>query len=269
MTIYEIAKQALAHLEYGTDDDALSALIDRFTIYINDAANVIAQHLKMEAVELVGLHNDHFNVESLSRKNVTKIVEVFNGNKLYPFIKGDFYGDFVVLHEDEIDLPTTVLIGDANLDGRITSADGAEIMRSISSVKGTKPLTGIARINADVNGDGKITDADYDLVMKYVTHLIDKFPAEDTLNGVVNVRYRYQPEYVSIVSDEPDIPAVFHPILYLYVVHCHHNSRSTSSDYDRTKWLQEFERQRKLITKAYGALDAYMIKNKPWQTGEM
>ncbi len=89
-------------------------------------------------------------------------------------------------------------------------------------------------------------------------------------NEYVNVRFRYLPAYVTDGDAVPAIPEPFHQIIYLYIVHCHHNTRSTSSDYDRTKWLQSFTQQRKRIMKqAYGALDTYKIRNKPWQTGEM
>jgi hypothetical protein len=89
-------------------------------------------------------------------------------------------------------------------------------------------------------------------------------------NETVSVRYRYVPAYVTDGDAVPAIPEPFHQIIYLYIVHCHHNTRSTSSDYDRTKWLQSFTQQRKrLMKQAYGALDTYQIRNKPWQTGEM
>lgn len=89
-------------------------------------------------------------------------------------------------------------------------------------------------------------------------------------NSYVKVRARVIPHAVTDGDAEPLIPDIFHPIIYLYVVHCHHNTRSSSSDYDRTKWLRQFNDEKKKLTRwAYGALDTYQIKNKPWQTGEM
>ena len=270
MTIYEIAKQALAHLEYGTDEDTMSQFIDRFTVYINDAARVVGQHLKMEAEEPVMLHNDHFNIDSIYKRNVTKIVEVYKGKRRYPFVQGDSPDDFKVLHDDEIST-YPALFGDVNLTGNVTAADATAVLLTIQKEQygEQSPLKSMGRVNADVDGDGKITENDSELILKYVNHTITKFPVEDMVNGLVYVRFRYMPDDRYLASDEPDIPAVFHPILWMYVVHMHHNSRATASDYDRTKWLQEFERQRKILTRAYGALDTYQIKNKPWQTGEM
>lgn len=189
MTYAEIVKQALAHLEYGTDEDAYGTFAERFTMYANDAVREIATSLKLDKVETVTLDDGTFNIDDLTEETVVKIVEVFKGNRAYPFVRGDSFGDFRVLNCKETE---------------------------------------------------------------------------------VSVRYRYLPEYDTDGNSEPAIPKVFHPILYLYVVHCHHNSRSTSSDYDRTKWLQLFESERSRIMKqAYGALDTYAWKNRPWETGEM
>lgn len=89
-------------------------------------------------------------------------------------------------------------------------------------------------------------------------------------DGVYSVRFRYVPDYEGDPSKVPAIPALFHPIIYLYVVHCHHNTRATASDYDRTKWLQEFETERKRLTRqAYSVLNTFAWKNRPWETGEM
>ena len=185
MRYNEIAEMALAHMEFGTDDGTFT---ERFFIYINDAIRIIARSLKLENVDPVVLTDSHFNVSDLSKKHVTKIVEVSNGSRQYRFVRGNSLGDFVVSGCNE---------------------------------------------------------------------------------STVSVRYRWMPAYNTNGDAEPEIPEVFHPILYLYVVHCHHNTRSTSTDYDRTKWLQEFERERRQIARAYGAHDAYEWKNRPWETGEM
>lgn len=272
MTIYEIAKQALAHLEYGTDEDSMSQFIDRFTIYINDGARIIGQHLKMEAVDELILHNDRFNISQLNKESVTKVVEVFRGHRRYPFVQGDSagdsLGDFKVLHD--YDHPP--FYGDANNDGKATAADTAALAGYLN---GINIFDDQCLINSDLDGDGRVTAADLTLLTDnfydWIAGQKGLFPVESMASSgpVVNIRFRYMPNYVSAINEAPDIPAVFHPILWMYVVHCHHNSRATASDYDRTKWLQEFERQRKILTRAYGALDTYQIKNKPWQTGEM
>lgn len=267
MTNYEIVKQALAHLEYGDDEYALSQNYERFVMYINDAVRIIAQHIKLETVEPVVLRDDHFDTSALGKQNVTKIVEVFSGKRAYPFIKGDTFGDFVVLHGHErINNAYEPLYGDADLSGTVTAADAALALRHTSGLVKLNPKQ---FINADVDGDGSVTQDDVDLIMNYVNSVIDTFPVEATDRTIVNVRFRYLPDNVMKGDAEPDIPAVFHPILYLFVVHAHHNTRSASSDYDRTKWLQEFEKQRRVLSRAYGAYDEYVFKNKPWQTGEM
>lgn len=189
MTYYDIVKQALAHLEFGTDDEAVNTFEERFMIYINDAVRKIAIGLNMDSTEEVKLVDGCFSIGDFDHE-VSKITAVYRDGRKYPFVRGDELGDVRVI--------------------------------------GCPP------------------------------------------DSTVKVRYRYVPENVTDASKEPAIPKIFHPILYLYVVHCHHNTRSTSSDYDRTKWLQEFERERKRIMKeSYGTLDVYAWKNRPWETGEM
>ena len=189
MTFSEIIKMALAHLEFGTDDDSVAVFNERFMIYANDAVRIIAEDLKPSKTRSIVLQDgvlvfDYEYMRETYGEDVTKIEEVFvmKGKRkvLLPFVQGDSYNEWRVF--------------------------------------GCEP------------------------------------------NETVNVTYRYL----------PTIPAPFHPIIYLYIVHCHHNTRSTSTDYDRTKWLQAFTQQRKrLMKQAYGALDTYKIRNKPWQTGEM
>ncbi len=189
MTFNEIIRQALTHLEFNDDDDAVSAYNDRFMMDANDAVRIIADSLKLEQVDTVQLDNRHFHLSDLSKPLVTKICEVYIGRRQYLCVTGDTLDDFVVVGVDP--------------------------------------------------------------------------------NATVSVRYRWMPVDQTDGDAEPDIPAIFHPIIWFYIVHCHHNSRSTSSDYDRTKWLQEFERQRRIITRSYGAYQSYAWKNLPWHTGEI
>lgn len=200
MTFSEIIKMALAHLEYGTDDDSVAQFNERFMIYANDAVRIIAEDLKMSAtITNKQLSNnvltiDRDELHDIYGMDITKIEEVYvmkgNCKVLLPFVQGDSYEDWKVF--------------------------------------GCEP------------------------------------------DETVQVRFRYLPVYVTDGDAEPLIPAPFHPIIYLYIVHCHHNTRSTSTDYDRTKWLQTFTQQRRrLMKQAYGALNTYQIRNKPWDTGEM
>lgn len=189
MTFNEIIKQALTHLEYNEDANAVAEFNDRFMQYANDAVRIIADSLKLEQVDTVQLDNRHFQLTDLSKPLVTKVCEAYIGHRQYPCVTGNSLDDFVVV--------------------------------------GAEP------------------------------------------NATVSVRYRWMPVDKTDGDEEPDIPAVFHPIIWFYIVHCHHNSRSTSSDYDRMKWLQEFERQRRIIARSYGAYQSYAFKNLPWQTREI
>ena len=66
------------------------------------------------------------------------------------------------------------VLGDANEDGLITSADAAMILRTIV---GLSELTLQGELNADVDGDLEVTAADAALVLQYVVGLINAFPA--------------------------------------------------------------------------------------------
>lgn len=199
MTYNEIIRQALNHLEYRTDDEAMSEVFERFIMYANDATRIIANSLKMTGtVDVIISEGEQpsFDVGSIelqlesSGKRLTKICDVWDKEtkRPYKFFSGNEYGEFVVA---------------------------------------AKPGTDIT------------------------------------------VRYRYMPVDTTDGDAEPGIPAIFHPIMYLYVVHCFHNTRSSSTNYDQQKWLYEFERQRKILTREYGASNAYSWKNLPWHTGEI
>jgi hypothetical protein len=194
MTFNEIIKQALTHLEYGTDEDSMAVFFTRFMQYANDAVRLIAKHLRLDKVESVTLDNYHFELSDLSKPLVTKISEVYVGHRQYPCVKGDELGDFVVVGEPW-------------------------------------------RLQPD---------------------------------ATVSVRYRWMPVDETDGGKEPDIPEVFHGIIWMYVVHMHNNSRSSGvTGYNYQNMLAEFERQRKILTRDYGALDGYTWKNRPWETKEM
>ena len=66
------------------------------------------------------------------------------------------------------------MLGDANCDGRITTADAALILRALV---GSDALSAHGAWNADVDGDGSITAEDAVLILRYIVELIDAFPA--------------------------------------------------------------------------------------------
>ena len=65
--------------------------------------------------------------------------------------------------------------GDTNLDGKITSADAALVLRAIV---GLSTLTPNGIMNADVDGDGEVTAADAAAILRYVVGLIKEFDVE-------------------------------------------------------------------------------------------
>ena len=68
-----------------------------------------------------------------------------------------------------------VLLGDANLDGRVTIRDVTAIQRHIAE---TEPLSEQALALADTNGDGEIDIADATLIQMYLAEFITEFPAD-------------------------------------------------------------------------------------------
>ncbi len=68
-----------------------------------------------------------------------------------------------------------VLLGDANLDGRVTICDVTAIQRHIAEIE---PLSEQALALADTNGDGEIDIADATLIQMYLAEFITEFPAD-------------------------------------------------------------------------------------------
>ena len=66
------------------------------------------------------------------------------------------------------------LLGDANNDGKVTSADAALVLRAVVRLS---ELDLQGALNADVDGDLEVTAADAALILQYVVGLIDAFPA--------------------------------------------------------------------------------------------
>ena len=76
------------------------------------------------------------------------------------------------------------LRGDVNLDGKVTSADAAMVLRYVS---GLIDLNDQQKKNADFNRDGKITKEDADAILNYV---VGKHQIR-VIGGSVNVRKGY------------------------------------------------------------------------------
>lgn len=67
----------------------------------------------------------------------------------------------------------TALLGDANGDGKVSTADAALVLQFAAELLGEDAL---AMAVADVNGDGKVTTADAALILQYAAEVIDRFP---------------------------------------------------------------------------------------------
>ena len=65
-------------------------------------------------------------------------------------------------------LRVTLQNGDANLDGRITAADAAMILRTIVKLS---YMNAPMRAAADCNGDGEVTAADAAKILRIVVQL--------------------------------------------------------------------------------------------------
>ena len=71
-------------------------------------------------------------------------------------------------------VPYLPAYGDANCDGKITSADAALVLRAMV---GLSALTPEGMANAEVNGDGEVNAADAAAILRYVVGLIKVFEA--------------------------------------------------------------------------------------------
>lgn len=98
-----------------------------------------------------------------------------NGN----FVEG--YVNFHAMSGAGMDAPiVNGSLGDANLDGKVTAADAAEILRAV--VKLTE-LSAEAALYADVNQDGNVTAADASFILRAVVGL-EQLPVV-TVSGLV------------------------------------------------------------------------------------
>ena len=68
------------------------------------------------------------------------------------------------------------LYGDVNVDGRVSTADAALILRALV---GLNELSIQNMLNAEVDGDGTVTAADAAMILRHIVGLIDAFPVEE------------------------------------------------------------------------------------------
>ncbi|MBQ8209933.1 MAG: hypothetical protein IJZ35_05065 [Clostridia bacterium] len=72
------------------------------------------------------------------------------------------------------------LMGDANLDGKITAADAREVLRISAGLEDMPANDDVVFLNADVNGNGVITAADARIILRVTTGLSDFKDFENT-----------------------------------------------------------------------------------------
>ena len=74
------------------------------------------------------------------------------------------------VNDDVTILVISVLKGDADLDGAITSNDASTVLRQVAKIP--PYLSEIASLTADVDLDGAITSNDASTILRYVAKLI-------------------------------------------------------------------------------------------------
>ena len=64
------------------------------------------------------------------------------------------------------DVPGTYLLGDVNLDGKVSAADARSALRIASRLDAYPDAGSVVFMNADVNGNGQITAADARIILR-------------------------------------------------------------------------------------------------------
>mgnify|MGYP004504517393 CR=1 FL=1 len=112
-----------------------------------------------------------FTVGTL-KSTYTHLVQVQMGDGEAVTVKPNDQGTYTVtgVSDDVTIIVTSVLKGDVDLDGAVTSNDASTILRQV--VKIPPYLSEIASLTADVDLDGAITSNDASTILRYVAKLI-------------------------------------------------------------------------------------------------
>lgn len=112
-----------------------------------------------------------FTVTTL-KSAYTHLVQVRTGDGEAVTVKPDEKGTYTVagVNDDVTILVISVLKGDADLDGAITSNDASTVLRQVAKIP--PYLSEIASLTADVDLDGAITSNDASTILRYVAKLI-------------------------------------------------------------------------------------------------
>lgn len=102
-----------------------------------------------------------------------KTVDVFSANGLYSqFMRYNRYIKPGYLTFPDIDKkPGNYMLGDVNLDGKISAADARLALRIAARLDDYPEVTDVVFMNADVNGDGKINTADARIILRVAAGL--------------------------------------------------------------------------------------------------
>lgn len=111
-----------------------------------------------------------FTVTTL-KSAYTHLVQVRTGDGEAVTVKPDEKGIYTVagVNDNVTILVTSVLKGDADLDGAITSNDASTVLRQVAKIP--PYLSEIASLTADVDLDGAITSNDASTILRYVAKL--------------------------------------------------------------------------------------------------
>ena len=173
--------------------------------YAYDAVNV-----DIVAGKLTNKNIGSMRLVTLNDVPVARPIIFFNNVQNYLILRHKFIalGGGYEKTNPQIGSGYYTLLGDANCDGKVTSADSAAVLRHVQGLS-TLDLQG--QLNADVNFDGVIDNSDAQLIMQNVVHLIDLNPPWEDPNehevGPYEVdRVTKQRTVDNVVNDEALTP---------------------------------------------------------------
>ena len=143
-----------------------------FTKIILDASVTIADSYQDKTYSLALLQMFQ-QLKTISDMGYEKEVSVFYDEN------SDFQQEFEKLPEsirseaERIYATQSILIGDADLDGKITLMDAVLLSKAVN---GSVAISDAQKISMDCDGDGDITANDTTALMQFLVHLVDTLP---------------------------------------------------------------------------------------------
>ena len=159
------------------DKNTILTQDNKISIYYNDTKIdeyiIIAEYIKIDKlvvdnniISRISLNTTYENMLNNINTNGTIKIKTKNGNLLNnnDIVKT---GDTIIITLSDGETVYTIsVLGDANGDGKITSADYVKIKKHIMNI--SKIQENAFLKGADVNNDNKITSADYVKIKKYI-----------------------------------------------------------------------------------------------------